>query len=88
MDRGQANALRSLSIEAYQPKLFEEDLTAKEAAKRIEALQREIELAKLILTISPLRDYGVVHQSAVGSRRIVNSIEPSGSSRHRSTSLM
>ena len=45
MSRGQANALRSLSIEAYQPKLFEEDLTAKEAAKRIEALRREIELA-------------------------------------------
>ena len=45
MSRGQANALRSLSIEAYQPKLFEEDLTAKEAATRIEALQQEIELA-------------------------------------------
>ena len=45
MSRGQANALRSLSIEAYQPKLFEEDLTAKEAAKRIDALRREIELA-------------------------------------------
>jgi hypothetical protein len=45
MSRGQANALRSLLTEAYQPKLFEEDLTAKEAAKRIEALQREIELA-------------------------------------------
>jgi hypothetical protein len=28
-----------------RPKLFEEDLTAKEAARRIEALQREIELA-------------------------------------------
>jgi hypothetical protein len=45
MSQGQANALRSLSIEAYQPKLFEEDLTAKEAATRIEALQQEIELA-------------------------------------------
>ena len=45
MSRGQANALRSLSIEAYQPQLFEEDLTAKEAAKRIEVLRREIELA-------------------------------------------
>jgi hypothetical protein len=31
MSRGQANTLRSLSVEAYQPKLFEEDLTAKEA---------------------------------------------------------
>ena len=37
--------LRSLSTEAYQPKLFGEDLTAKEAVKRIEALRREIELA-------------------------------------------
>lgn len=45
MSRGQASALRSLSTEAYQPKLFEEDLTAKEAAERIEALRREIELA-------------------------------------------
>ena len=43
--RAQANALRSLAIEAYQPKLFEEDLTAKEAATRIEALRREIEFA-------------------------------------------
>ena len=47
MNRSQAKALRSLSVEAYQPKLFEEDLTAKEAARRIEALQREIELADL-----------------------------------------
>jgi hypothetical protein len=39
------NALWSLSIEAYQPKLFEEGLTAKETAKRIEALRREIQLA-------------------------------------------
>jgi hypothetical protein len=46
MSRGQANALRSLSVEAYQPKLFEKDLTAKEAAKRIEALRREIALAE------------------------------------------
>ncbi len=45
MSRGQANTLRSLSIEAYQPKQFTEDLTAEEAAKRIEALRQEIELA-------------------------------------------
>ena len=45
MSRGQANTLRSLSIEAYQPKQFAEDLTAEEAAKRIDALRREIELA-------------------------------------------
>jgi hypothetical protein len=43
--RAQANALRSLAIEAYQPKLFEEDVTAKEAAKRIGALRQEIDLA-------------------------------------------
>jgi hypothetical protein len=45
VSRGQANTLRSLSAEAYQPKLFEEDLTAEEAAKRIETLRCEIELA-------------------------------------------
>ena len=45
MSRGQANTLRSLSTEAYQTKQFQEDLTAKEAAKRIETLRREIELA-------------------------------------------
>jgi hypothetical protein len=27
MSRGQAATLRTLSVEAYQPKLFEEDLT-------------------------------------------------------------
>jgi hypothetical protein len=41
----QATTLRKLSIEAYQPKLFEEDLTGKEAARRIETLKREIALA-------------------------------------------
>ena len=41
----QATTLRKLSIEAYQPKLFEEDLSSKEAARRIEALKREIALA-------------------------------------------
>ncbi|MBX9649582.1 MAG: DUF3072 domain-containing protein [Xanthobacteraceae bacterium] len=45
MSRGQASTLRLLSIEAYQPKQFEEDLTAEEAARRIEALRQEIELA-------------------------------------------
>jgi hypothetical protein len=48
MSRGQTNALRSLSIEAYPPKLF--DLTAKEAAKRIEALARD-RVRRLVLTI-------------------------------------
>jgi hypothetical protein len=37
--------LRSLSVEAYQPRLFEPNLTAKEASRRIDALKAEIELA-------------------------------------------
>jgi Protein of unknown function (DUF3072) len=37
--------LRTLSAEAYQPRLFEPNLTAKEAEKRITALKAEIELA-------------------------------------------
>ena len=45
MTRSQAEMLRSLSIEAYQPKQFAEDLSAAEAARRIEALRREIALA-------------------------------------------
>jgi hypothetical protein len=45
MTRSQAEMLRSLSIEAYQPKQFAEDLSAAEAARRIDALRREITLA-------------------------------------------
>jgi len=45
MSRGQANTLRALAIEAYQPRQFAEKLTAEEAARRIEALRQEIELA-------------------------------------------
>jgi hypothetical protein len=45
MTASQANTLRSLAIEAYQEKLFQPDLTRDEAAKRIEALKREIALA-------------------------------------------
>ncbi len=45
MNEYQATTLRKLSIEAYQPKLFEEDLTSQEAARRIEALKQEIALA-------------------------------------------
>ena len=45
MGPGQANILRALAIEAYQPKLFAENLTAEEAARRIEVLRQEIELA-------------------------------------------
>jgi hypothetical protein len=41
----QLATLRKLSAEAYQPKLFERDLTAKEAERRIAALKAEIELA-------------------------------------------
>ncbi len=45
MSRGQANTLRSLANEAYQPKQFAEGLSAAEADRRIESLRREIELA-------------------------------------------
>jgi hypothetical protein len=41
----QLATLRTLSAEAYQPKLFEPNLSAKEAERRIEALKAEIELA-------------------------------------------
>ena len=41
----QLATLRTLSAEAYQPKLFEQDLTAQEAERRIAALKAEIELA-------------------------------------------
>ena len=41
----QLATLRSLSAEAYQPKLFERDLTAQEAERRIATLKAEIELA-------------------------------------------
>jgi Protein of unknown function (DUF3072) len=45
MSRGQAATLRTLSVEAYQPKLFQENLTREEADRRIEALRQEIALA-------------------------------------------
>jgi Protein of unknown function (DUF3072) len=45
MTRGQALTLKSLAIEAYQPKLFATDLSRAEAARRIEALKQEIALA-------------------------------------------
>jgi hypothetical protein len=45
MTRGQAAILRALSIEAYQPKQFDEGLSAAEAARQIEALREEIALA-------------------------------------------
>lgn len=45
MSPSQAKALRSLSIEAYQERLFEPGLDSTEAARRIDVLKREIELA-------------------------------------------
>jgi hypothetical protein len=45
MTRAQALRLRILSEEAYQPKLFEANLSRMEAEARIEALKAEIELA-------------------------------------------
>jgi hypothetical protein len=45
MTVGQADMLRALSVEAYQPKQFAPDLTAEEADLRIKALRSEIALA-------------------------------------------
>ena len=45
MTRAQALRLRTLSQEAYQPRLFETGLTQAEADRRIAALKAEIELA-------------------------------------------
>ena len=45
MTRGQALTLKSLAIEAYQPRQFAPDLSRAEAARRIEALKQEIALA-------------------------------------------
>ena len=41
----QLATLRTLSAEAYQPKLFEKNITAQEAERRIAARKAEIELA-------------------------------------------
>jgi hypothetical protein len=41
----QLATLRTLSAEAYQPRLFEKNLSAQEAERRIVALKAEIELA-------------------------------------------
>ncbi|MDB5618397.1 DUF3072 domain-containing protein [Tardiphaga sp.] len=45
MTRGQALTLKSLAIEAYQPRQFAPDLSRTEAARRIESLKQEIALA-------------------------------------------
>jgi hypothetical protein len=41
----QLATLRTLTAEAYQPRLFEKNLTAQEADRRIAALKAEIEFA-------------------------------------------
>jgi Protein of unknown function (DUF3072) len=45
MTRAQALRLRTLSEEAYQPKMFADGLTLAEADRRITALNAEIDLA-------------------------------------------
>jgi hypothetical protein len=45
MTQSQALRLRTLSEEAYQPKMFADGLTLAEADRRITALKAEIELA-------------------------------------------
>ena len=45
MSRAQALRLKSLAEEAYQPGQYANDLTFDEAARRIDALKAEIELA-------------------------------------------
>jgi hypothetical protein len=42
MEPRQLATLRTLSAEAYQPELFEPNLSAKEAERRITALRTEI----------------------------------------------
>ena len=45
MTKSQATTLKRLAREAYQPKQFEPGISKEEAARRIDALKREIELA-------------------------------------------
>jgi hypothetical protein len=45
MTKTQAARLRRLAEEAYQPRQYQSGLSKEEAARRIEALKREIELA-------------------------------------------
>ena len=45
MSRAQALRLKSLAEEAYQPEQYANELTFDEAARRIDALKAEIELA-------------------------------------------
>ena|SRR6266550_3130514 len=50
MSRAQALRLKNLAEEAYQPEQYANDLTLDEAARHIDALKAEIELADSILT--------------------------------------
>ena len=45
MSRAQVLRLKGLAEEAYQPAQYADDLTLDEAARRIDALKAEIELA-------------------------------------------
>ena len=45
MTKAQAALLKRLAEEAYQPRQYQAGLSEDEAARRIEALKREIELA-------------------------------------------
>ena len=45
MTRAQGQRLKRLSEEAYQPTQYDRDLSFSEAARRIHALEAEIELA-------------------------------------------
>jgi hypothetical protein len=45
MTKTQAVLLKRLAEEAYQPRQYQSGLSKEEAARRIEALEREIELA-------------------------------------------
>jgi hypothetical protein len=59
--------LRTLSVEAYQPKLFDENLTREEADRRIEALRPRNCAGQLLLS-----------QAAIGRATIKPPFMPSG----------
>ena len=44
MSTAQANELRQLAIDAYEPDAFQQQLTAAEAARRIETLKAKLKL--------------------------------------------
>jgi hypothetical protein len=45
MTKAQSETLKRLAEEAYQPQQYQPNLSKEEAARRIDALKREIELA-------------------------------------------